>query len=128
MGSPPVCRKGVEFIRIDADPAEVHRAFNRLLGMVADPYFSLEEIISCARELSGIMATRLVRVQAAKEKLLSDGRTLGRRKSPCRLFAFVGRSRPSLTKRDPVFLLDGGNIWRRWPICSLSLTVIPPTG
>ena len=33
-GQPPVCRKGVEFIRIDADPAEVHRG---RIGLDAAP-------------------------------------------------------------------------------------------
>jgi acetolactate synthase-1/2/3 large subunit len=112
-GQPPVCRKGVEFIRIDADPAEVHRALQPALGMVADPYLALEEIISCARELEWHHGDWLARVQAAREEFLQRWTDFGWEDgSPLPAIRLCREIKAVLDERDPVFLLDGGNIGR----------------
>ena len=112
-GLPPVCREGVEFIRIDADPAEIHRGVQPVLGMAADPYFALKEIIREAKELDWNHQDWLVRVRTARDEFLDQWKDFGWGDgSPLPAIRLCREIKTILDEMDPVFLLDGGNIGR----------------
>ena len=112
-GQPPVCREGIEFIRIDADPAEVGRGVRPVLGMAADPYLALHAIISCARELDWQHQDWLARVRSAREEFLQRWQDFGWEDgSPLPAIRLCREIKAILDEQDPVFLLDGGNIGR----------------
>jgi len=132
-GRPPAVSATARFIRVDADPAEVHQVRPADLGIVGDPRSVLEQMFQAGADLRWAHQDWLERVRAARAAFLArwDGR--GReRVCPVPALRICREIQKIVHHQDVTFLLDGGNIgrwahlllWDRhpehWLTCGLS--------
>lgn len=132
-GRPPVVAEEARFIRIDADPAEVHRNRTADVGLTADPRATLETLAAHYTEAEGRRHSGwLAEVQATRRAFLEEWEPEGREERlPVPSLRLMREIKPFL-ERDLTFLLDGGNIGRwahmllwdrhpeRWLTCGIS--------
>ena len=112
FGRPPLVGENVRFIRIDADPREVHKFVEGEPGIVGDPRTVMEQLLKEASQRQWDNGKWLERILERRQASFDfwtaqSGETDAPFSSPalCRVV------KPFL-EREITFLLDGGNIGR----------------
>ena len=112
FGRPPFVNTGVRFIRIDADPREIHKFMEGEPGIVGDPRSVVEQLLKEASRRKWDNSRWLERIREKRQASIDFWMTQPKEAdAPFSTYTLCKEIKPFL-EGQTTFLLDGGNIGR----------------
>jgi len=113
FGQPPVLNSEAKIIRVDVDPAELHRTISPEIGILGDVRSVLMQMTEEARRIGGWPKRAWAEeVRAAHRRFLKKWERAGH-ETECPMSGIqICRVIKKFLREDITFLLDGGNIGR----------------